>query len=273
MSQNLTDQFVADTYDGVFHSESNLPATGITPMYDGLGNRSDISIGRFGQGVSIHSTLITDDLKVGALDFPNAVTTTGNVLVASDTTTLTLQPFSTALPDTGVTADSYPLGDVRNIVVDAKGRVTAIQKVSNPFRKKDMGRTRVQTSPSNFQLQDQTLTNEWAYYDFPVDSGEREDRTYKAATFYIERTNGTALTNVARVRSTLNPTDTGGLLPVEVDPLGHHAITVGIGVTTIGNQFFSSITPHPTNNSIIVWLRETNNTGSTWSVSLQAVHY
>jgi hypothetical protein len=320
MSQNLTNQYIVDTYDGLLHSESSLPSTGTTPMYDGLGNRSDISIGRINQGVVVHSTLSATNatiptlgatnatisnatittlgatnatiptlgatnatittlsatnLKVGQLNLPSSATTTGNVMVASSPNNLAMQPFSTALPDTGVTADVYEIGNLKQITVDAKGRVTSMFEIPSPNVKKDMGRTRVVVSPSVFEHTDVTLTTDWQLFTFDVDNTVYgSGSTYKAATFYIEKKDATPLASRAKIRSSLRPTDSGGMTPLEFDEHGHLCVVFDAGAVDVGAQFFSSVT-HVSQDSLQVWLKDNNadNNAATWDISLQAVHY
>lgn len=277
MSQNLTNQYIVDTYGGILHSETTLPNTGVTPMYDGMGNRSDISLGKFGQGVSVHSTLSANNIKVGALNLPNTATTTGNFMVATGPNTLALQPVSTAFPDTGVSSGDYPLGDTRNISVDSKGRVTSIEKITGPALAKDMGRLRCQGSPSvytysAFELEEET----WYQLIFPVDSGNREDRTYKAGIFYIERSSTgqptlTPGSDLVNIKASLNPVwETGS--SATYDPNGNHCLKADSG-RLFGTQFFSSLSAHPSENSVVLYIKDRGATSSQWDISLQAVYY
>ena len=62
---DLTNEFAADTYKGILHT-SNVPVSGanLPPVYDGLGNRSSLSLGSNGNGASISGTLSADGLTI-----------------------------------------------------------------------------------------------------------------------------------------------------------------------------------------------------------------
>lgn len=273
MSQNLTNKYVVDTYDGILHTEASIPSTGRSAVYDGLGNRTDIDVGRYGQGVTINN------LQVGSLTYPKSTTTTNYVVAASNSSTLTMKNIDDILPDDGPSGSggNYPLGDIRNISVDSKGRVTNVATITSPQIAKDMGRLRVQTSPTILTYENYTLSSGvWNKLTFAVDSGSREDRTYKAGIFYIERSStGQADfvpgTTRANIRASMNPVwDTGS--GITYDPQGHRCLKVDSGRMP-GAQFFSALSAHPTDNSVVIYIKDDGNTNSQWNISLQAVHY
>lgn len=53
MSKSFTDNFIADTYTGILHSDLSLPLTGQVTIYDGVGNISALTLGVTGEGGSI----------------------------------------------------------------------------------------------------------------------------------------------------------------------------------------------------------------------------
>jgi hypothetical protein len=62
MPLTLTDEFIADTYQGIIHSQgARLSGDGgngqVTMLYDGFGDESSIAIGKKGAGVSIFCDL------------------------------------------------------------------------------------------------------------------------------------------------------------------------------------------------------------------------
>lgn len=62
---DLTDQFIADSYPGILHT-SNTPIINfdLPPVYDGLGNKSALRMGKDGYGVSINGSLSANNLAI-----------------------------------------------------------------------------------------------------------------------------------------------------------------------------------------------------------------
>jgi len=62
---NLTDEFIADAYSGFLHT-SNTPIVGNDPVviYDGLGNKSALSIGADTKGIKVSGKLEADSIAV-----------------------------------------------------------------------------------------------------------------------------------------------------------------------------------------------------------------
>ena len=62
---DLTDQFIADSYEGILHT-SNQPIVNfqLPPVYDGLGNKSALRIGQDGYGVSINGSLSANNIAL-----------------------------------------------------------------------------------------------------------------------------------------------------------------------------------------------------------------
>lgn len=270
MSQNLTNQYIVDTYDGILHSETTLPTTGTTPMYDGMGNQSDISIGKLGQGVKVHTMLSAADLKVGNLNFPTSATT-GQFLIATSSGEVEFQDF----PENGVVAKSWNLGEIKHIVVDTTGRITNMATFGDDLLKKDMARTRIQDAPTT-QTTDVYLTNVWQKLEFTIDVDTgTQNKVVKGGNFFIERSasNGAALSANANLRSSLNAVwDTGSA--ITYDPNGHRILLADQGVNRVGVQFFSGLSAHPVDeDKVVIYLRDENNSGSYWNISLEATHY
>jgi len=73
---DLSNQYIDDTFDGLLHMQGDpLPSSGVGIVYDGVGNKSALSLGRQGVGVTITGNLSSDTLNVGALEYPS---TAGN---------------------------------------------------------------------------------------------------------------------------------------------------------------------------------------------------
>jgi hypothetical protein len=78
---SLKDTFIKNTYVGLLHSDGELPASGKTPVYDGAGNESALSVGRSGNGVDI-----SGGLTVGTLTYPNTDGNAGSFLYQKNKT-------------------------------------------------------------------------------------------------------------------------------------------------------------------------------------------
>lgn len=65
--KSLTDQFISDLYGSLLHVEAeSLSSANITDVYDGLGNKSSLSLGMENNGA-----VITGSLSAGNLIFPS----------------------------------------------------------------------------------------------------------------------------------------------------------------------------------------------------------
>jgi hypothetical protein len=68
---SFLDKFIADTYNGILHSDIGLDETSISQIFDGDGNKSALSLGRENNGGKITGTLVStsstveQDLSVG----------------------------------------------------------------------------------------------------------------------------------------------------------------------------------------------------------------
>ena len=248
-------------------------------MYDGMGNQSDISIGKLGQGVSVSTILSAANLKVGQLNFPTSTTAAGRIMVATDSRNLALSTFDQALPNSGVDADNYSLGDIRNISVDEKGRITSIGKLTS---EKDMCRLRVQSNLNSYDYTDEQLIKDvWNKYTFTIDSGWSTGpgnigARPKGGLFFIKRTSSNPTlvpgTDAVNIRASLNPVwNTGD--PVTYDPNGIRVFDTDTG-RAVGVQFFSPLSSaNPAGNEVVLYLRDEGDTDSYWNIGLQAIYY
>jgi len=100
MPNALTDTNISTTYAGVLHAQGEpIPATGLKVVYDGVGNKSSLSVGRDGQGIRVTGTIYADSINVGSggLD-PGSVQEIVNLIY----------PVGALLITTNSTAPSYP---------------------------------------------------------------------------------------------------------------------------------------------------------------------
>ncbi len=63
---DLSDQYIDDTFDGLLHVNGQpIPSTGVSKVFDGVGNESALSVGRSGNGISINgSSSVNGSLSV-----------------------------------------------------------------------------------------------------------------------------------------------------------------------------------------------------------------
>jgi hypothetical protein len=103
---SLSDKYVADTFDGLLHSSGEpLPSTGQADIYDGLGNKSALKLGRDGNG-----TTLTGPVKLGQLEYPTVNGTVGSVIIQDSANTLALKPIETVF--TEIVNHIYPVGSI-----------------------------------------------------------------------------------------------------------------------------------------------------------------
>ena len=100
MPNALTDTNISTTYAGVLHAQGEpIPATGLKAVYDGVGNKSSLSVGRDGQGIKVTGTIEADAIAVGG----------GGLDVSSVQAIVDLiYPVGALLITTNSTAPSYP---------------------------------------------------------------------------------------------------------------------------------------------------------------------
>ena len=95
MTFTLTDQHIKNTYTGLLHTQGEeIPSSGQVDVYDGSGNKTPISIGREGEGLTL-----TGPVKLGELEYPtdNSNTTIGAVMVQTSANKLELQDILTII--------------------------------------------------------------------------------------------------------------------------------------------------------------------------------
>jgi len=127
MPTDLTDINISDSYKGLIHAcGSCLPALANQQvLYDGAGQKSSISIGLEGQGVSI-----SGQLSAGAFSYPALPSTNGYVLAQVNSTTIALTSVSDILRS--ASSNYIPDGtytNVQNITVK-NGLITSVQSTT-----------------------------------------------------------------------------------------------------------------------------------------------
>ena len=99
-STKLTQTKISDTYGGVLHSNGEpLPVSTLVNIYDGVGNKSSLKLGRACNGATVCGTFTCDILSAGNIGTP------GNLTIANNSPILTLHV--TDIPKTWyIVADS-----------------------------------------------------------------------------------------------------------------------------------------------------------------------
>lgn len=117
-------KFIKDTFEGVLHSDGEL-TNDISPIYDGNGNKSSLSLGTNGDGATITGELTVDELKVGTLEYPSTNGTTGDFLYQVDANTIgrTSDTIPVLSPSP---AGNYDISELQSITVNSKGLVTDV---------------------------------------------------------------------------------------------------------------------------------------------------
>ena len=89
MSESLNDQYIADTFTGLLHSDGSLVTTGQSPIFDGNGTQSALSLGKTGNGASVSGVLSVDNatetnsLKVASVTYPINNATVNDLVFAN----------------------------------------------------------------------------------------------------------------------------------------------------------------------------------------------
>ena len=77
---DLTDLYIDDGYPGLLHANASaLPTTGQEDIYDGMGNKSSLKLGRACEGATICGTLTVDDIDVIGTSLLNKIYPIGSV--------------------------------------------------------------------------------------------------------------------------------------------------------------------------------------------------
>jgi hypothetical protein len=100
MSASFTDNFIADTYTGILHSDAELPSMGTVNIYDGVGNISAIKLGRSGQGIDINGGLTATSANI-----PEIISTTVGATTIIGTTIYGTNIDNTKLISSSITSD------------------------------------------------------------------------------------------------------------------------------------------------------------------------
>jgi hypothetical protein len=100
MAKDLTDNFVANTYKGLLHAQGDeIPAVGEVDIYDGAGNKTDLTLGR---ETTICTSLSAGVLSAAGLEYPTELGSKYDVVAQvtdgeNDVGRLALQDISSLL--------------------------------------------------------------------------------------------------------------------------------------------------------------------------------
>jgi hypothetical protein len=250
---SFLDKFIADTYNGLLHSDSGLGESGISQIFDGDGNKSALSLGRENEGAKITGNLnaasasIDQDLVVGGDITSDDIT--GDAIKANsiDTGTIiitnSLQAAKVNYPVSNSVVSIfeliYPIGSIYLNVLDINpGSVfsgTTWVKVSE-------GRFLVGVGSGNDGSTNKTFTvgDNYGEYDHKLSVGEMPSHTHSlmhpdGEQFYlINDGNDQAPTSDGRFRADGPNADNDGRYSPTIQKTGgdvaHNNIPPGFGV-------------------------------------------
>jgi microcystin-dependent protein len=95
MSKSFTDNFIADTYTGILHSDLSLPTTGQVEIYDGVGNITALKLGQSGKGANISGNFTADSAQIPTI-YSNSLNSTVIESVTINATKITSSEITTS---------------------------------------------------------------------------------------------------------------------------------------------------------------------------------
>lgn len=127
---SFTDQKVSDTYSSILHvTGASLISNEKIDVYDGVGNRSALSLGTYNSGADIAGPLACDNITVGELSYPNTPGTEGQILIqGADGIEFSSSINSSSLEDLSPDpSGTYNDGPITSIKINSKGLVTELK--------------------------------------------------------------------------------------------------------------------------------------------------
>lgn len=118
-------KFVKDTFDGIMHLDGELKSD-LKYIYDGVGNKSAISIGTDGNGAKIHGIL-----TIGNIEYPDSGGDVGDIMYKKTSTSVDFK--STLSEENLPTLSPNPKGtytSIKSIEVNKNGLVTEVSEFS-----------------------------------------------------------------------------------------------------------------------------------------------
>lgn len=121
MPQNLTDQNIDETFAGLLHAQgTQLPTANQVDLYDGLGNKSSLKIGRVNKGATVYGGANESGFTVFGDISATGRTTTGHMEALSGSTSPNIpKAFVTFRGIDGTVVTKY---GVDNITRESAGR-------------------------------------------------------------------------------------------------------------------------------------------------------
>lgn len=138
---SLSDTLISNTFTSLIHTNTNpLPINGLVDLYDGIGNKSSIAIGRENSGAKVSGLLSTDQLKVGDVSYPTNNGSVGSLLYQQTSTSL---GYLNSLPSTFLESlDPSPAktysNPIKSITVNSKGLITNVVEIDDIKATKNM---------------------------------------------------------------------------------------------------------------------------------------
>jgi hypothetical protein len=271
-----------------------LPVTGRALVYDGSGNISSISIGRANSGMFVSGTLASNalssttvtggsgsigglltvgSLRVGNMNYPTSVGSTGDILLQSSSTTSTFGKLSSNSMADLSPAPTGSYGDgIVSLTVNSKGLVTNVTGVTND---KLVTKKRYVTNPDSWNnVAGGTQLPQDVWVEFQINDqflGLSLPRTPKGALIYMQRITTTPLSATDYVKIRCSRSLDSGLGNNLYDPDGGRVFYADCG-SVVGFQFSTPVS-NVTANTISFHLKDTGPTNSYWRLSIQAFEY
>jgi len=230
-------KLIADSYTGILHSEGEIPSSGKTPVYDGLGNTSSLSIGRNGNGATVSGQLSASNLKVGTQGYPSTTGSVGSIVIQETsgslgyTTSLSGSYLSDLSPNP---ADRYKSIDY--IDVNSKGLVTKIKEIDYINDPKLITKTQLVNNPATKVASGKEITEDWLPLSLlnNLNGDPLVPIGAKSAILFLEPIEDANPARAVRIRASRNPIlDNGSKL---YDPYGHRCVYYPKDGTRIGVQ-------------------------------------
>jgi hypothetical protein len=239
MSDTLQGKLISQSYTGILHSDQELPSSGKSQIYDGLGNESSLKVGRSGNGATVSGQLSANSLKIGEQNYPSTSGEVGAIVIQETSNSLgyTTTISTSQLPNLSPNPeDRY--NSIDYIDVNSKGLVTKIKEIDYINDPKLITKVQFVNNPANLVSSDKKITGDWEECVIRLDKNVKGQDLIpigaKTAILYIESKEVPDPARPIRIRASRNPIyDVSAKL---YDPGGHRCLYIPSGGTRLGVQ-------------------------------------
>lgn len=192
MTPSLENKHIKKTYTGLLHTGGvEIPETTQVEVYDGNGNKTPITIGRDGIGISF-----TSPVKVGTLTYPsdNSGTSIGSLVCQTASNVLELKNFSTIFKE--IIDLIYPIG---SIYIATNTQNPSVKFIDTVWEQVSQGRFLVGVGTGTDNVSNMTFTvgNNTGEYYHRLTLFELPSHTHFTCNSEQTRTNVTPSTFIA----------------------------------------------------------------------------